>query len=202
MRQVRHYRVIRTKSGKRRILINKNNYKKKFKKSVNVNKGDRRILNFISNPNIFKKEYGGDLDFDLKGSLENIKITPGKEDEVWLDPDYEVQFHTHPDVKWDSPPSPEDVVALLINPAQQAEMVIQKGKTFTIIKTHKTKALSNLSTAKLQKMLDEAFYPLLNKKNYVSLWKKKLEELGFIVQINNKPLTPLKISIKPVEWKR
>jgi hypothetical protein len=191
-RPCRHNRVIRTKHGKKRILINRHIPK--------IISRDRRIFNHLSDPKLHKIEYGGGIDFDKKGKLDNINITPGKEMEVELPPDFEVQYHTHPD-KYSSPPSPEDVIALLKNKNQQAEMIFRDGKAFQIVKTHSTRALSKLPTNTLMKKFDKAFYSTRKKgeKNFDENWKKYLQKEGFLVDLNKNTNKDLLINIKPVE---
>ena len=200
-RPSRHYRRVHTKKGKKKILINPKIKKPSRKTKVRgtITKSHRKVFNYISDPNKFTYEFGGGIDFDKKGRIENINVAPGSTYEIDLPPDFEVQYHTHPDRKI-SPPSPEDVMALLDNKDQQAEIIFRDGKSFQIIKTPSSKALSKLPATHLFSMLDKAFYSSIGP-NFEENWKKKLEELGFIVYINNNPNQPMNVRIKPVEPK-
>ena len=51
--------------------------KKKQKVIGTIKTTERKIFNHISNPRLYKKEFGGGLDFDKKGKLENINMMPG-----------------------------------------------------------------------------------------------------------------------------
>jgi hypothetical protein len=206
-RPSRHYRRIKTKKGKKLILINPNIKKPKKKKTKRpsrktkvrgrISKTDRKVFNNLSNPKYFKREYGGGLDFNEKGKLENINVVPGKMFDVYLPPDFEVQYHTHPS-KDILPPSPDDVMALLGNEEQQAEIVFRDGNSFQIVKTPSTKALSKLPATRVKFILDKAF-DSTSDVNFEKDWKNKLEELGFVVYINNNPDKALNVRIKPVE---
>ncbi len=202
-RPSKHYRIINTKRGKKRVLVNPKIKKKvinKTKKKGTINKSNRKIFQHLSSSKIYNTEFGGAIDFDLTGKVENINVIPGSELEVDLPPDYEVQYHTHPD-KDMSPPTPEDVIALLGNKNQQAEIVFREGKSFTIIKTPKTKALSRLPTARLYQKLDRAFLKSRGR-NWENKYKKELENMGFIVDINNKPGSLLDVNVHIIEPKK
>lgn len=199
-RQREHRRRIKTKRGMKTITVNRGI--KKFKKKVKIRKDERKILKFVSNPKRYShKEFGGAIDFDLKGEVERIDLIPGSAFEVELPPDFEVQYHTHPDEN-ESPPSPEDIISLLKNKNQQAEMIIRDGRTFVVIKTPFTQALSRLPTTELKKKLGEAFSLSTKAKSSEKDFKKRLEDMGFIVQTNNKVNTVVDVGIKPIEPKR
>lgn len=203
-RPVRHYRVVKTKKGKKKVLVNKNiirKPRKKKKSSPSINPPERRIFKFISNPDNFRKEFGGAIDFDKKGKIENINLVPGETYNVTISPDYEVQYHTHPD-KDMSPPSPEDIIALLDNKNQQAELIFRNGEGFLILKSRKAKALSKLPATQLYDVLDKAFNSSIEAKDWENEYKKELEKLGFIVYINKNQKRPFNINIKPMEPER
>lgn len=201
MKQVRHFRVVPTKRGRKRILVNPKIIKKPKTKSRGIIKrSERKVFNHMSDPNIHTREFGGGIDFGLDGHIEQFIVTPGRAYDVALDPDFEVQYHTHPD-KFISPPTPEDIMALLENKKQQAEMIFRNGESYTIIKTSKTKALSKLPTAILFQKLDRAFL-LSRGKNWEFDYKKELEKLGFIVFISKDIKSPINVKIQPVEPKR
>lgn len=170
--------------------------KKKKTPSVTITAKERKIFNHLSNPRIHKKEYGGGQDFE-KGILESFTtFTDGTYDEIKLPEDDEISWHTHPDLL-PSPPSPEDVQALLSNKRQQAEMIIRDGESFTLTKTPKTKALSKLPAKTLRDNLDKAFYLTIGK-NWEKNYKKELEKMGFKVNINKNKNSSIKIPIKSV----
>lgn len=198
-RPSKHYRHIKTKRGTKKIVVNRN-IRKRFKKSGTVEKTERKIFSHISDPKEYYKEYGGAIDFDKKGRIEQINVSPGSEYDIELPPDYEVQYHTHP-AKELSPPTPEDVLALLQNKRQQAEVVFSNGKAYVIIKTPSTRALSKLPATQLFNKLDRAFL-LSQGPNWDRKWKQKLEGMGFIVYINDKKEGKLDIPIRPVEPKK
>ena len=204
-RPSRHIRRIKTKKGIKKVLINKNIRKKrrihKCKDRGIVQTDERKIFKHISDPDKYYKEYGGAIDFDLKGKVEQINISPGSEYEIDLPPDYEVQYHTHPDEKT-SPPTSDDVIALLKNKHQQAEIVFQKGKAFVIVKTPSTRALSKLPATQLKKRLDKAFFSSRRKKgNWEQNWADYLEKRGFATYIDRNIHKPLKVKIHPIEPK-
>ena len=174
----------------KRVLINKG-----IKKKVTIKTNERKIFKHISNPSQHKIEYGGGIDFNKRGSLENIQLIPGTGYGVNLPTDYEAIYHTHPDNNV-SPPSPEDVLALLDDDRQQAEIIFRGGKSFTIIKTPSTRKLQRLSK-KEQKRIIEKIFTKTRGKSWEKDYKQELEKLGFFVQINKKTWTPIKLPIRP-----
>ena len=82
---------------------------KKTKVKGTITKSQRKVFNHLSDPKQFNYEFGGAIDFDKKGRIENINVAPGTMYEIDLPPDYEVQYHTHPDANV-SPPSPTNVL--------------------------------------------------------------------------------------------
>ena len=136
-----------------------------------------------------------------KGEIENINLVPGQTYDISLPPDYEVQYHTHPD-RGESPPTPEDIMALLGNNRQQAEMVFKNGEAFIIVKTRKSKELMKLSRGQIQRKLEKVFLGSRFKGDWETEYKKQLEELGFIVYINKNLKKKMDVQIKPKEPKR
>ena len=194
-RPSRHYRNVKTKKGKKKILINR-----KIKRKGTINKSERKVFKHLSNPYIHHTEFGGGIDFDKKGNVDNINVSPGDEFDVYLPPDFEVQYHTHPD-KNQSPPTPDDVIALLSNKNQQAEIIFRDGKSFQIIKTPLSEALSKLPATVLRSKLDKAF--IFSRGNqWEKKWKQYLESIGFIVILNNKSKQKMDVHITPFEPKR
>lgn len=198
-RPSRHYRNIKTKKGRKRVLINPKIKKHKSVKHGTVKKEERRIFRFISNPEIYNddKEFGGALDFQKNGKLERFTVTPGTKYSVDLPDDYEAQYHTHPTPRVD-PPSPSDVIALIYNKKQQAEIVFRNGRAFIILKTPSTRALSKLPATQLQQRLDRAFLSSRGK-NWEQKYKEALEYMGFVVHIDNNPNKALTVKIVPKE---
>lgn len=203
-KQRQHTRRLKTKKGMKKVVINKGLIKrsrpekaKEFK--ATIGKSERKLLSDMSDPHKFKKEYGGGIDFNLKGKVENINISPGTAYEVFLDPDYEVQYHTHPTMDV-SPPTPEDVIALVNNPNQQAEIIFQKNKAFIILKSPKTSKLSKKELYKeLRTRFNKAFRESLGKKSWEDKWMKELKDLGFRVKVDKNPDKALKVKVTPVE---
>ena len=189
----KHYRIVQTKKGKKKVLVNKNIPKTKGR----IKTSERKFFKHISNPKQYRREFGGEIDFQKDGTIEFINLYPGEGYNVDIPDDYEVQFHTHPD-KDVSPPTPEDIMALIHNKNQQAEVVWRDGKAFIILKTSKSKALSKLPTTQLFQKLDKAFFSS-RKGDWEQNWKKELEKLGFIVYINNKSTKPMNIKVTPKE---
>jgi hypothetical protein len=200
-RPSRHYRIVKTKKGRKKILVNKDVTRKRAKNHGVINPRERKVFKHMSNPNEYTNEFGGAIDFDRSGQIENINVVPGQTYDVDLPPDYEVQYHTHPD-RGESPPTPEDIQALLGNTKQQAELIFRNGEGFLVLKTRKTRALSKLPATQLQKKLDKAFFSSRQEENWEQAYKKQLEELGFIVFINKDMKKPFTIGIKPREPKR
>lgn len=195
-----HIRKVKTRRGKKTVLVNR--HIKKTKPKGRISKNDRKLFKFISDPKNYDNlyEYGGAIDFDKKGKVENILIIPGMSQEVWLPEDFEVQYHTHPDSK-ENPPSPDDILALLKNNRQKAEIVFRKGIAFVVVKTKTTKALSKLPTTQLYKKLDEAFHSSYLAKGWEDSYKKKLQDMGFMVYIDKNIKDGLDVHVKPFEPK-
>jgi hypothetical protein len=180
---VRRY-MRRTKKGVTQV-------KSHSKKAPVINPRERKLFKYMSSHKNFENEYGGAIDFDKKGQIENINVMPGKKKEIAL-PDYEVLYHTHPS-KMISLPTPEDVVSLVKNKNQQAEIVFRNGKAFIITKTQDTNKLKRAPINKLYKKIDKIWVDA-DKKNDESRFKKGLEKEGFIVQINNDTQKPIKLN--------
>ena len=194
-RPSRHYRNVKTKKGKKKVLINR-----KIKRKGTITKYERKVFKHLSNPYIHHNEFGGGIDFDKKGNIDNINVSPGDEFDVYLPPDFEIQYHTHPD-KNQSPPTPDDIIALLSNKNQQAEIIFRDGKSFQIIKTPLSEALSKLPATVLRSKLDKAFIFSMGKQ-WEQKWKKYLESIGFIVILNNKSKQKMDVHIIPFEPRR
>jgi hypothetical protein len=193
-RPSKHIRRLKTSTGVKSVIVNPALSKKP--KGV-IRPTERKIFGFISDRSNFDKEYGGAIDFDKKGEVEVIAMLPGIEDEVWVPSDYEVQFHTDPD--WDPmiTPSVDDIESIATNPRQQAEIIFQNGKAFTIVTTSKSRSLRKLKKKDLRKKISAALenIPRWDENGF----KKSLEELGFIVQINEDMSKDMNINISPVE---
>ncbi len=201
-RPSKHFRIVQTLKGRKRIVINPQIKKKTFKKAGTISAKDRQLFTHLSNPRLHNKEFGGVIDFNKKGRLENIHVSPGTSYEVEVhDDDYEVQYHTHPDLGI-SPPSPEDIMVLMENNRQQAEVVFRDGEAFVIIDSPKTKHLKNMSQDSQKKHLYKSFNKAMKHSDPYGEWARELEKEGFSVQRNNKPHKPLIINIKPKEPKR
>ncbi len=192
-----HYRYIKTNNGFVRKLINPSIVKKK-KVISRLTPSDRKLFKQMSDPSVNKKEYGGAIDFKLDGSLEEIRVVPGTSYDVELDPDFEVQYHTHPDANT-SPPSPEDVMALLNNKEQKVEIVFRDGDAFVIIDTPKTKKLKQMTYEDQKKYLYLLFNRSSSKKDFETSWKETLQKLGFKVIINKEQSSTMKIPLTAVE---
>lgn len=186
-----HRHTRRTKSGKI-ILVNRNVPK------VIIQPQERLIFKHLSNPKVYNKEYGGAIDFDKKGKIENINVTPGNMYDIDLPTDFEVLYHTHPD-KLTSPPTPDDILALIRSNHQQAEIVFRDGGSFSVVKTPKVKELKDLSDNKLKQVIGKLYVKSLDAKDMETNYKKQLEELGFFVQVNNNITQPVILPIKPIE---
>jgi hypothetical protein len=190
----RHLR--RTKTGKK-VVVTRHRRKTKPKNPVpTIRKDERRIFNHLSNPRIYKKEYGGHIDFNKKGQIEEIEVIPGQMYGVDLyDSDFEALYHTHPSKYKNSPPSPDDIIALITSKNQQAELIFRDGIIFAIIKTPKTKVLEKMSRKELEKMITHWFDPDDEK-----TVQQELEELGFVVIRSKKDTKPIKLpGVKIVE---
>ena len=198
-RPSKHTRRVRTKTGRRRVRVNPHIKKKKsvkFKKVGIITVKDRKLFKHLSDPKIYGTEFGGAIDFDLTGKIEQINVSPGKEDFVDLPPDYEIQWHSHPD--YVSPPSHDDIIALIENRKQQAEIVFRNGEAFIIYKSPQTKALSKLSATQLRKKLGGAFFASSTE----TQWLNYLRKLGFVVVHTKKLDKPLYLKVRLIEPKK
>jgi len=195
-RPSRHLRNVKTKNGRKNILVN-SRLSKKPKGIIRID--ERKIFKQLSDPSQYKKEYGGAIDFDKKGEIETIAVIPGGAEEVWVPSDYEVQYHTHPD--WEtSPPSMDDIESIISNDMQQAEIIFQNGRAFTIIRTSESDKLRKLPKKELHKKLKTLIQDV--PKWDEATTKKNLESLGFIIQINDDILKDMKVNVSPVEPKK
>lgn len=198
-RPSKHTRLVKTKKGRKRVTVNPTIRKHRTKKHGVIKKSERQIFKHISNPRLYNddKEFGGSLDFQTNGRLEAFTVTPGTKYSVDLPDDFEAQYHTHPTPHVD-PPSPEDVIALLFNKKQQAEIVFRDGRAFMILKTPSVRALSKLPATQIKKRLDRAFFSSKGS-NWEQKYKEALEDMGFVVVIDNNPKQSLKVNIVPKE---
>jgi len=151
-------------------------------KNVVITPRVRRLFSEASRPH-HKKEFGGVIDFEKKGNVERFTTEiGGSEREISL-PDYEALWHTHPD-KGPNPASPEDVVALLKNKNQQAEIVVNNGRIFTVIKTPKALKLSSQNDDALIRRFEKHFYKSAEKgpRQFYDSYAAALRKEGFIVK--------------------
>ena len=195
-RPSKHYRTIRKRNGSmKRILINPGVTRKRKKQTIpTITRKQRKVFNHLSNPDEFNSEWGGAIDFDKKGNVENIGVIPGSTYEVDIPDDYEVKYHTHPD-RNPSPPSPEDIVALMGDDRQQAELVFRNGITYSVLKTPKTKSLKRLGHKKLLVRIRKIFNEANDEEEYLN----ELKKMGFKVSVSKDKTSPIKIAINPVE---
>ena len=104
------------------------------------------------------------------------------------------------------PASPEDVLSLLRDKRQQAELVVGPGHTDVITKTASIKALSKLPATRVFRRLDRAYTSTgrlrLSDPVRTRRWYDTLRALGFAVQTH--PNTgPLHLAaVRPVEPRR
>lgn len=187
----RHYRKVKGK----KIPVRRHSRKVNKPVRVMIKKDIRKVLNHISDPKNYNKEFGGGIDYQKNGKLDNFLVIPGKPYSVDIPFDYEVYYHTHPNRRWD-PPSPDDLIALLDNNKQQAEVVVKDGKIFVIKKSDKTKKL---------------FKGLSDKKKFDTLWPvfehpeseekviKGYKNLGFKVKVFKKSEKPAYVEVVPKE---
>jgi len=100
-----------------------------------LDEGYRKTFNGLSG---LPFESGGVIDFGRNGRLERFSVIRGDEDSVESpSPDFEVEYHTHPDEAWLSP-SEDDLAALINSPNQQAEIILRNGDAIVIKKTNKS----------------------------------------------------------------
>src|SRR6056297_2931914 len=123
-----HTRLLKTRKGYKKKVINRG-----VRKRLVVTPRQRKPLNQLSNPSLNNVEYGGHLSFNRKGRLDSINFRPGSKYSVDIPEGELVQFHTHPCFT-QSPPTPDDVNALLSNRSQAAEVIVRDGETFIITK--------------------------------------------------------------------
>jgi len=181
------------RKGKKGKIIRVRKHRRK-KAPPTIKPRERKIFKHISDPKQHRVEYGGAIDFDKSGAVENINIAPGKKQEVYLE-DFEVLYHTHPTPLF-SLPTPEDLMAITRGKKQQAEIVFQDGKAYVIKKTPKVKKLAKMPTRKLFKKFDELFENA-DMKESDKIFKRDLEKLGFKVEINEDVNGPIEIDIEP-----
>lgn len=154
---------------------------------VRIDRKTRAIFNQMSNSDKHSTEFGGVINVNKKGELKDITVIPGKSREVDLPDGNAFKWHTHPSDGFD-PPSPTDVMALLADDDQHAEIVFNNGMSISVLKTPELEEDFLKKGKKAQEeLIREAFYKSYTPKEY----KANLEKLGFYVQINkqlNKPI--------------
>jgi len=196
-RPKQHSRIIKTSKGLKKILVNKGvkySKKKRLKRGPTVTKRERKVFNHLSNPKHFSTEYGGVIDFDKKGRIESFAVIPGRKWDVDIPDDYEVKFHTHPS-NYIDPPSPEDIIALLSDKKQQAEVVFRDGTIFIVNRTPKTFRLEKLGEKAYTKILTKAFNETRGK-DWDNRYKDRLEQLGFQVIIDKNKNKAINIPVR------
>lgn len=192
-KQSEHVRRVRTRDGVKKRFINLG-YKRKPKKFVVLKPEERDVFKYISKDK-FTKEYGGGIDFDLKGVIENISLVPGEYDEIDLPADYEVLYHTHP-VNLIVPPSPTDLTEFLRNKKQQADLVFNKNNTYIVLKTKFPMKYSS----KLEKELEDYYDSVSGSPGWVKKWIDFAErKTGLKILQNNNPKSSLMVPLEPVE---
>lgn len=193
----------RTKKGK--ALVRKHKRKlstihlisksKKGQRVATITKNDRKIFNYISDPDNQKVEYGGAMDFTKKGRLERYLVAQGHEYSVDIPADFEVVWHTHPD-KDQSPPSWQDVMNLINDKKQQVELIFADGRAFSFSKTPKV-----LNTVKKlgKERTVQLIYDRIDGVKTEQEAEDELTKLGFRVNRFKKANEPIKLRIVPVD---
>lgn len=199
MTRLAHVRRHRTRRGPRR------GHHRRVRTHVTIPTLERQVLTHLVSA-AYPVEMGGGLDFDKTGRLERIHVQRGKTASIDLPPDFEVQYHTHPKAHASSPPaSPEDIVSLLSDRAQQAELVVRPRTTEVIVKSPSIGALSKLPATRVFSKLDRAYTRSTHRApppRAARRWYDELRSLG--LHVTTHPNTgPLRIPhVRPVEPRR
>lgn len=184
-----HYR----RTGRGVVRVNRH------QKVVTITPRVRKLFSEASRPH-HRKEFGGVIDFKKKGEVERFTTEiGGSEREIAL-PDYEALWHTHPD-KAPNPASPEDVVTLLKNKNQQAEIVINNGRIFTVVKTPKVAKLSRMNEEALTRRFEKHFYKSAEKGplQFYPSYAAALRKEGFLVKTYHDDGKQLDLPVRVVE---
>lgn len=203
-KQQKHVRRVRTKKGKRSVLVNKDVVKKKpvkikrkpLKQNVVISPNERKLFEVMKQPS-FDKEQGGGIGFDHKENVKFISVLTGDYDEISLPADYQVIYHTHPG-RTNYPPSPLDVVEFLKNPNQNADLIFAKDDTYILVKTNKKPNMKGLS-----KKLEDKYDELSGKPGWKEDWIKFVEdEAGIKIKIDKDPSKKLTVPLFPIKEKK
>lgn len=173
----KHYRRV----GRKKVLVRRHS-----RRPPRIKDSERKLFNHLSDPKNYKKEYGGHIDFSHGGKIEEIEVIPGTKYTVDLyDDDFEVLYHTHPTSK-PSPPSIEDIMALIRSKNQQAELIFKNGEAFAIVKTPNSKPIEKMKHKDAEKLV-EAFWDPEDEDKVA----RNLEKLGFLVHRSRKNTKPI-----------
>jgi hypothetical protein len=118
----KHTRKIKGK----KVKVRKHRRKTKAK----ISKDKRKVMTAIANTPL---EKGGYMDFEKEG-LQNLKLNFGDDFEVEFEdnPDYEVEWHTHPPLKYSSiHPSYEDIESMQ-DAGTKEQIIFLKNKAISL----------------------------------------------------------------------
>jgi hypothetical protein len=182
----------------------------KLKRKFKLAGAERDLFDRMGDANQ-KKEYGGLMDVNKKGNLERFTTEIGGDADSVEIPDYEVLWHTHPDVE-QNPPSPEDIATLLKNKAQQAEVVFNNGRVFTVMKTPLTRKYEKMSEKNLVNMFEKVFNKSFEMPDRITKsrgelategvyerYANSLRKMGFFVKFDRDKGGEIEIPVKAVD---
>jgi hypothetical protein len=158
---------------------------------MRIDRKTRAVFNQMSNSNKHDTEFGGVIHVNKDGKLKELTVIPGKCREVDLPDGNAFKWHTHPSDGFD-PPSPTDVMALLADDDQHAEIVFNNGMSISVLKTPDLKDFLKNNKSEQEAIIKKAFY----ESNTPVEYKRNLEKLGFYVQINKKLNKPIILEAK------
>lgn len=171
-------------------------YRKRPAHKHKLTKDKRQIFQ-----NLDKKDYetAGRLDFDKKG-LERGEVWIGDEESVdfFVDPDMEVDYHTHPRTKYkylnklNKFPSKEDVVAIH-DTAGQYSLIFSQGSAMGM-KKRKNFRLNRNKLDKIEKGLRKDALHMTDRQ-LMKKYKPKYKDVGLDIEMHGKGDITLPIKI-------
>jgi len=195
---MKNVRLLRKRGGEyhsRVISVNEHNRKLPHK-IVRVHSHSRKVKGFIPKRErkIFSAldrqsfETGGYLDLE-EGGIENVKLHVGTKSgvEFPFDPDYEVQWHTHPpDKNVVIFPSDEDLKAFKETP-QETQIIFHRGNALSM---HKLKGFDDVPETTYMHVIKEMDKDLRKNKStkevYFKYRPRFMEELGIDLKFHIK----------------
>lgn len=162
-------------------------------RTYTISPQERKVFTHLSK---LPMEVGGQLDFE-KGRLENAKMHVGTESNTeWeYNPDYEVSYHTHPNLPGSSIlPSMDDITSMKTG-KEKAQIIFSGDKALSIATTPKFDKVTNKQISKVSNKLQFDYESGKLDNFLVKKYTPEFKDLGLDLELHN-PDKKIEIKVK------